>query len=254
MGESSTDPAFAFVLGFILLCFAGGGGSFARVNSTPLSQGSVDGGSATWDDCGLAFFDELRVVAFPWLFPTLCQYSIARPLWVGLGFFFFSDTTSSCTSSLLPDFFPQGQAKTHSQEPTRLANLLRHCSLGMQQWAGKRTGWLHLNTAVAREQCDFFPAQGSELCLGCLFRALPRFQLICEALFFRLFFICLFVLTPGASFAFSNNDTIVLQCHQSVSWNWYSVYSLRPTSVLPRLASLIFVSFTPGTGHRGRRI
>ena len=42
--------------------------------------GSVHIGSASWDDCGRAFPDELRVSSFPWKLPTLCPDRIVNPL------------------------------------------------------------------------------------------------------------------------------------------------------------------------------
>ena len=57
---------------------------FSRNHSrTPVSlfkPGSVHSGSASWDDFGRAFPDEIRVSSFMWKVPTLCQDSIVSPL------------------------------------------------------------------------------------------------------------------------------------------------------------------------------
>ena len=45
------------------------------------TPGSVHSGSASWNDCGRVFPDELRVSSFPERFPPLCLHSgIANPL------------------------------------------------------------------------------------------------------------------------------------------------------------------------------
>ena len=41
---------------------------------------SAHSGSASWDNCGWSFPDELHVSSFPWSVPTLCLDSIISPL------------------------------------------------------------------------------------------------------------------------------------------------------------------------------
>ena len=53
---------------------------FARTISTLLGQRWVHSGSASWDDCGRAFPDDLCVGPFCWWVPTLSLNNMVSPL------------------------------------------------------------------------------------------------------------------------------------------------------------------------------
>ena len=64
-GECSTSHTLPAFFGFYFLS----GDKVAHTNIPLFRPGSVHSGSASWDDCGQVFLDELRVSLFPDRFP-----------------------------------------------------------------------------------------------------------------------------------------------------------------------------------------